>query len=451
MAGTFYPNNYKYLRSMVLRCLRDARGAAMGHPEALIAPHAGYVYSGPIAGSAYAAVAASRGSFSRVVILGPAHRVAFDGLALPSVDGLRTPLGVVRVDGAARDRLAALPFVQVDDRPHAREHALEVQLPFIQEVLGEVPVLPIVVGRASATEVARALDAVWEPRTLVVVSSDLSHYLSQAEARRVDDATCEAIEALAPERIGVEDACGRVPIAALLTLAKARGLVAHRLDVRTSGDTAGGDDAVVGYAAFAFVRPPSHEVPPSREQVENDELLLELARLSVAHAVAHGRALRLSLGRLPPALRALGASFVTLRHHADGELRGCLGTLDPTRPIALDVVENAAAAAIHDPRFSPVTSREVPDLDVSLSVIGRREALDVGGEAELLARLRPGVDGLVIEDGSRRAVFLPVVWRQLPDPHSFLDALRHKAGMPRGHWSDATRAWRFSVRELSKS
>lgn len=436
---------------MVLQCLCDARGPTIGRPEALIAPHAGYVYSGPIAGSAYAAVAASRGTFSRVVILGPAHRVAFDGLALPSVDGLRTPLGVVRVDVAARDRLAALPFVHVDDHPHAREHAIEVQLPFVQEVLGEVLVLPVVVGRATASEVARALDAVWEPRTLVVVSSDLSHYLPQAEARRVDEATCEAIEALAPERIGAQDACGRVPIAGLLSLAKARGLVAHRLDARTSGDTAGSGDAVVGYAAFAFVPPPSHEVPLSSEQVENDELLLELARLSVAHAAEHGRALRLSFEQLAPALRALGASFVTLRRHADGQLRGCLGSLDPTRPLALDVVENAAAAAIHDPRFPPVTSREVPSLDVSISVIGPREALDVGGEAELLARLRPGVDGLMIEDGSRRAVFLPVVWRQLPDPQRFLDALRHKAGLPRGYWSGATRAWRFSVRELGKS
>ncbi|MCA9614079.1 MAG: AmmeMemoRadiSam system protein B [Myxococcales bacterium] len=450
VAGVFYPSDPLELRATVRRYLDEARGEAPSTPVALIAPHAGYVYSGPIAGSAYASVAALRGKIARVVLLGPAHRVAFAGLAIPDVDALRTPLGLVRLDGAARDRVRTLPFVLVDDRPHAHEHALEVQLPFVQEVLGDVPVLPIVVGRATPEQVAQVLEMLWDPSTLVIVSSDLSHYLPKNDAHRLDGQTRDAIEALAPERFEDNSACGRLPIAGLLALAKRRGLGVTTLDLRTSGDTAGTGEEVVGYGAFALTRQASREVRLPDPQEEDDELLLELARLSVAHAATHGRALPVTMDRLPPSLRAPGASFVTLRVHANHALRGCLGTLEASRPLALDVVENAAAAALRDPRFAPVGPDEVSGLDVSISVLGPATPIDVDSEAALLRVLRPGVDGLVLQDGARRGVFLPAVWRELPDAREFLAALRRKAGLPPGHWSPTTRVERFEVRELGK-
>jgi AmmeMemoRadiSam system protein B/AmmeMemoRadiSam system protein A len=469
VAGLFYPSDPAQLRAAIRGYLDDARGHAPSAPVALIAPHAGYVYSGPIAGSAYASLAALRGHLDRVVLLGPAHRVLLQSLAIPSVDALRTPLGLVRIDTAAREQLARLPFVTIDDVPHRREHALEVQLPFVQEVLGDVPVLPIVVGHVQPHDVARALEAIWDERTLVIVSSDLSHYLPRRIAERTDAETRDAIEALAPERFEPNSACGRLPIAGLLELAKKRGLEVTTLDLRTSGDTAGTGDEVVGYGAFALTRKRArahqdgpHERDPkahdsdasSHAQQAHDAQLLELARRSLAHAAEHGRAPTLALDALPAALRAPGASFVTLRRRRDHALRGCIGTLEARRPLALDVVENATSAALNDPRFPPVSPDEVAGLDVSISVLAPPVPLDVTSEAELLRIVRPGVDGLVIEDElggrPRRGVFLPAVWREVPEPRAFLDALRHKAGLPPGHWSPTMRVERFTVHEIGK-
>lgn len=465
VAGLFYPSNAAQLRAAIRGYLDDARGRAPSVPVALIAPHAGYAYSGPIAGSAYASIAALRGHLDRVVILGPAHRLLLRNLAIPSFDAFRTPLGLVRIDIEARARLEQLPFVAIDDAPHRGEHGLEVQLPFVQEVLGDVPVLPIVVGHVRPEDVARVLDAVWDPRTLVIVSSDLSHYLPRGVAERADAATRDAIEALSPESFHEQSACGRVPIAGLLELAKRRGLEVTTLDLRTSGDTAGTGNEVVGYGAFAFTPEQSKETlgrsglharRGSRRPAEedDDERLLELARASLSHAAEHGRALPFSLEGVSPSLRAPGASFVTLRRREDHTLRGCIGTLSARRPLVLDVIENAAAAALHDPRFPPVKSEEVEGLGVSISVLTPPTPLEVRSEAELLRIIRPGVDGLVIEDvidgEARRGVFLPAVWRDLPNPHELLEALRRKAGMPPGHWSPTMHVERFTVHEIGK-
>ena len=222
-------------------------------PKALIAPHAGYVYSGPTAGVAYARIAPARERIERVVLLGPAHRVPVAGLAAPDASAFATPLGEVPLDGAALERLLELPQVDVLDAAHAFEHSLEVHLPFLQTVLGSFSLVPLVVGDARPEEVAQVLESLWNgPETLIVVSSDLSHYQDYATAQRMDAATARAIETLQPEDIRYEDACGRVPIQGLLLAARRRGLRARTLDVRNSGDTAGPRDAVVGYGAWAF-------------------------------------------------------------------------------------------------------------------------------------------------------------------------------------------------------
>lgn len=449
VAGLFYPEDPFELRALVRGCLEAGRGHAPDVPRAIVAPHAGYVYSGPVAGSAYASILPLRGRISRVVLLGPSHRVAFRGLAVPSVDRFRTPLGLMRVDTAACATLVAKGLAVVDDEPHRREHSLEVQLPFLQEVLGDVALVPIVVGFAQAVEVERAIETLWDAETLVVVSSDLSHYHGQRAAERIDARTRDAIERLAPEQLEDESACGRLPIAGLLRLAKRRGLEVTTLDLRTSGDTAGPRDEVVGYGAFALTPTKRVETRGTLSDAEG-ATLLDLARRSVAHAARTGEPLPIDLSRLPPALTHLGASFVTLHRQRDEALRGCIGTIEARRPLALDVAENAAAAALRDTRFAPVDPDEVEGLDVSVSILEPTERLAVASEAELLRVLRPRVDGLVLTDGRYRGVFLPAVWEDLPDPQEFVDALRRKAGMPRGHWSPTLVVERFGVRELGK-
>jgi AmmeMemoRadiSam system protein A/AmmeMemoRadiSam system protein B len=388
----------------------------------------------------------------RVVLLGPAHRVALRGLALPESEAFATPLGDVPVDPRARAPLAGLPQIVCSDEAHALEHSLEVQLPFLQAVLGEFSLVPLVVGDASAEEVAQVLERLWSgDETLLVISSDLSHYLDYETARRLDAESCRAIEQLRPDGLGRDSACGRVPVRGLLLAARRFGLAPRTLDLRSSGDTAGDRRSVVGYGAWAFA-----PAGASRESErgaadpasdDDDARLLEIARASIAHGLTHGASLPVEIAALPPALRATGAAFVTLRAPG-GALRGCIGSLEARRPLALDVAENAFRAAFHDPRFSPVRGDELAALDLHLSILSTPESMKVHSEADLLAQLRPGVDGLILDDGPHRATFLPDVWSELPTPREFVRHLKRKAGMRDGHWSPALRAQRYTARSV---
>ncbi len=250
VAGLFYPDDPRELR-VILADYLAAASVAGGVPKAIIVPHAGYVYSGPIAASAYARLKPARGAITRVLLLGPAHRVGFRGLALPSADYFVTPLGRIAVDREAVSKISALPQVQVKDVAHAQEHSLEVHLPFLQEVLGDFQLVPLVVGDAEAEEVGEVLELLWGgPETLIVISSDLSHYHDYRTAQKLDRATSQAIEQLRPQDIDYDSACGRNPVNGLLHVARQRGLKIKTIDLRNSGDTAGSHDRVVGYGAY---------------------------------------------------------------------------------------------------------------------------------------------------------------------------------------------------------
>jgi AmmeMemoRadiSam system protein B len=251
VANSFYPGDADTLNRGIAALLAQTAGSLVT-PKALIVPHAGYVYSGPIAASAYAALEKSASVVRRVVLFGPAHRLWVPGLAVSSAGWFETPLGRVPVDRAAIDAVLHLPQVEINDNAHAEEHSLEVQLPFLQTVLQDFAIAPFVVGGASAAEVAEIMDTLWGgPETLIVVSSDLSHYLPYAEARRIDRATADSIVERRPLSRH-ERACGATPINGLLEVAARRDLVATLLDLRNSGDTAGDQARVVGYGAFAF-------------------------------------------------------------------------------------------------------------------------------------------------------------------------------------------------------
>ena len=250
VAGTFYPRDAKVLADTVAGLLVGARGAQNGRIRAVIAPHAGYIYSGPVAAEAFAGLKALESRVERLVLIGPAHFVRFRGIAAPTVEAFRTPLGEVSLDRGAIGEIADLPQLVVDDEPHAPEHALEVELPFLQAVLGAVPIVPLVVGSARAEEVAEGLERLWDEKTLIVVSSDLSHYHDYETAQRLDAATAEAIERCDEGAIGLDDACGSLALRGMLIEAKCRGLAIERLDLRNSGDTAGDRNRVVGYGAW---------------------------------------------------------------------------------------------------------------------------------------------------------------------------------------------------------
>lgn len=259
VAGMFYPGDSRELAHDLAKMLGTAAHDAPERavPKAIIAPHAGYIYSGPVAASVYALLAPARRRITRVVLLGPTHRVSVRGLALPGCRAFATPIGTVEIDKAALDTLRSLPQVVVSAEAHALEHSLEVHVPFLQTVIEQFTLVPLAVGQASAQEVAAVLDALWGgAETLIVVSSDLSHYLPYNDAQAVDRATAKAILGLATD-ISHEQACGATPVTGLTHLARRRGLKPELIDLRNSGDTAGDRNRVVGYGSFAFYEQPA--------------------------------------------------------------------------------------------------------------------------------------------------------------------------------------------------
>jgi len=252
VAGSFYPANPEQLHLMLDRFLNDASTAAQA-PKAIIVPHAGYIYSGPIAASAYARLKKAHDKITRVVLIGPSHRVAFRGLAVSRANTFTTPLGSVPVDLAAVQSIARLPFVEYLEQAHTYEHSLEVHLPFLQEMLDSFEIVPIVAGEASPEQVSQVLDALWGgDETLIVISSDLSHYHDYATAQQMDKSTSRAIEQLQYEQLASESACGKVPVSGLLNLARKKSLSVTTIDLRNSGDTAGDKANVVGYGAYVI-------------------------------------------------------------------------------------------------------------------------------------------------------------------------------------------------------
>lgn len=450
VAGMFYPSNATELEQTLTDLLAHPEGVTLTRPpKALIVPHAGYVYSGPIAASAYAQLASLRGRIRRVVLLGPAHYAFVRGLALPEAELFRTPLGEVPLDLKGMRHLESMPQVVRSADAHHKEHSLEVQLPFLQHVLGTFELLPLAVGAASAEEVADVLDAAWGgDETLIVISSDLSHFLPDKLARQMDQATVAEIVALNPH-IESERACGATPINGLLLAAQRHGLRAVTLDVRNSSQTAGDPDRVVGYAAFAFeasapARAPNEghgatEVRAEAFDASRGAVLLKLARAAIA------KRLNQPVPAVPEPewLAEPGATFVTLT--IDGELRGCIGTLEPHRSLGDDVRENAVSAAFRDPRFDPLRAAELPEIRVEVSLLSAAEPIVAADEAAALAALRPHTDGVVLEYKQYRGLFLPQVWEQLPEPTKFLAHLKRKAGLPMNFWSPAVRLFRFTV------
>lgn len=446
VAGMFYPADPSELRDVLAACLAEPadEGVAVDEradepgPKAVIAPHAGYRYSGPTAGTAYRALAARRHEIERVVVIGPAHRVRLSGVGISSARAWATPLGQVEVDVATVNDLSELPGVVVADDAHAPEHSVEVHLPFVQEVFGPIPVVPLVVGGTDAAGVARVLDTLWGgPETAIVVSSDLSHYLDDASARRRDRRTCHAIVESRPADIGPHDACGYLPIGGLLTAALPRGLGPRALEVTTSAATSGDAARVVGYGSFALLPPP---------EVGDDDArwLAGLAARAIDHELRTGRPFPLSDAglRIPDPVRCPGTSFVTLERGE--ELLGCIGSLDVRRALWRDVAGNARGAAFEDPRFTPLSPADRAGVSVEVSVLSPLRPLPAGSEEEVAAALAPGVDGLVLAAGNQRGTFLPDVWEKIPEPAAFVKELTRKAGWPTT-WPKTAQAWRYTT------
>lgn len=455
VAGLFYPKDPAELSRVIDACLAAAKvGSRDGELKALICPHAGYPYSGPVAAFAYKLLAGR--SYDTVIVMGPSHYAAIHAVAVPDAEIYRTPLGDVPIADMAK-KLASLrpfaldPFCLVqrpdwwpqasrsapdEDKADTWEHSVEVQVPFLQRTLKSFKLVPVVFGEVAPLAAAQALLQVIDDRTLIVASSDLSHYDTYANAQKRDRRCIEAICRLDPDAVGDEDACGHAPIRTLLYVAKQRGWQARLLDYRNSGDTTGDKSrGVVGYAAIAFYAPAAGPIaaPAAAQFTAADRrFLLGLARRTVREVTATGQLPELPAATLGPQFTAAKGCFVTLTKNRD--LRGCIGYILPQGPLYQAVIENARNAALRDPRFPSVTPPEVDQLEIEISVLTAPLPLFFSSTEELLRQLHPGVDGVVLRIGGRSATYLPQVWEQLPDKVDFLNHLAEKAGCEPTAW-----------------
>ncbi len=445
-AGSFYPADPKALTAMMDSLLAQAEPPVIhGSIMAVIAPHAGYPYSGPVAAYTYAALQGRH--YARVVVIAPSHFEAFDFTSVYDGDGYVTPLGAVRVDKAFAQKVVSLDrSIRLSGRGHlptrqGTEHALEVQLPWLQHVLGDFALVPIIMGDQSY-ESSRALGValaklIHDGDTLIVASSDLSHYHPYNDAVKLDHKTLHALEewdyfSMSQNfQAGVWEACGGAPIVAAMIAAERMGAnEARLLHYANSGDTSGDRSRVVGYGAAALVKTADRhqtEQPFSLSSAEKKQLL-SIARTSVEYAVRQREP-------WPPpavtgdALNQERGAFVTIRE--SGELRGCVGYTSAANPLYITVRDTATLAALRDTRFQPISASELPRLDYEVSVLSPlRRVTD-------LRQIRIGEHGLLMKDGRFQGLLLPQVpvearW----DRTRFLEETCMKAGMRPKCWTD---------------
>ena len=450
VAGLFYAAEARQLDEEVKHYLNLPAGVGSRQPRILIVPHAGYYYSAQTAAKAYIKLEQYADKIHTVILVGPSHHVAFRGAALSESDSFTTPLGKIKINKKITEELAAKDGFVYNDRAHAREHSLEVQLPFLQKVLKKFTIVPVVYGDIEPGVLSAALRPYLDERgILIVFSADLSHYYEASQAEVMDKNTAALVAESRPE---VEDhmSCGAIGINSAVLLAKSLNLQPQLLDLTHSGNISGDMASVVGYASWLFSGRPIEQEAVNLENFARryGEQLMEIARRSLKSAVKEHKQLKISRQDYEDILFDKGASFVTLTR--GGHLRGCIGTLIPQEGIAMNVAANAYRAAMEDSRFKPVTAGELKDIEISVSLLTDFERISFTDEEDLRRQVIPGVDGLVLRDGDRQGVFLPVVWQEIPDKEEFIDSLKLKAGLSPNYWSDKIKVYRFRTVEIKQ-
>ena len=448
-AGMFYPENAEELTNLINsykeECGFDYKS------KAVIVPHAGFVYSGHAAMSAFQHLEASENIF----IIAPSHHENFSNIALPEYTYFDTPLGSIEVNNRLiKDIAEKFPCI-IANEIFDNEHSVEVQLPFLQNIfhpqkqsaadfvknlkkLGKkIRIIPVLVGKCDYRLISDLIETYWENSSFVI-SSDLSHYYTQNQCRQIDTYTATIIETGKLECFEPEQACGLIGIKGLVDFANRHGYTMIRTEMYNSGDVSDEKERVVGYGSwFAY------------EGAKNDfiekyysKYILDVARKSIVDGINGEEYIPRSI---PTVLTQYGASFVTLK--INGQLRGCIGSIFPTKPLILDIIDNSKNAAFQDPRFLPLTIDELESLDVSVSVLSSIERINFKDERDLLSKIYPY--GIIIAEREKRAVYLPVVWEQLPDREIFLNSLKEKAGLPPRYFSRTFEAYKFTALSIS--
>jgi AmmeMemoRadiSam system protein B/AmmeMemoRadiSam system protein A len=441
-SGRFYPQNPTDLISLINNLTEHADQTPFTVPSdatlrGIILPHAGYIYSGFT--TAHSAGILKNTDFNKIIIIGPDHRVGFSNCAISDVDAYETPLGKVTLHPDClylkqNHKKIFQTVIQSDEL----EHSIEVQIPFLQCFLKKFQIVPIVMGPGDILNYAEAIAEILDPETLIVVSSDLSHYLPYQQAVETDRETIDRILALDSEALSKTNnrACGIIPIQVLSQLAMRNHWVPYLLHYSNSGDRAGSKDRVVGYAAIAYFDTSGTNKHKGKNQMNKKQgkTLLQLARKTIADRLNIPAQVLIddNSDLSDKAFDEHRGTFVTLT--INNRLRGCIGNLSAEKSIIEGIRDNAVNAAFHDPRFPPLSKSEFNKVDIEISLLSEPKKLEYQNSDDLLEKLRPNIDGVIIRKGSYSSTFLPQVWDQLPDKQSFLEHLCQKAGLPSDEW-----------------
>ncbi len=445
LAGSFYPEGSKLLREQVAGYVVGAEQKAVGETQAVLVPHAGIQYSGPVAGFGYKAIA--DGDYKRAIILGPAHNVLFDGVAVSSYEAWRTPLGEVTLADANQELPESEVFVE-NDNAFVAENSIEVQIPFLQQLWPEIEIIPLAVGQMTEETRALAADRINElldDETILIISSDLSHYLTAEECVEIDEETLELIIEGEQEDMLEIDACGREPILIANLIANEREWTRTLLAYQHTGDVTGDDSRVIGYPAvgYSVVSEDTEGSDPASGGItsQQENYLLDLARTTIEQYINEGTVYEPEVPE-DEFLTAVTGAFVTL--NIEEELRGCIGHTVAQEALYLAVRDNAIAAATQDARFDAVTAEELNEIDIEVSVL-------TAPETTSLYSINPGTDGVILTVNSNSATFLPQVWEDMATAVEFMEALSVKVGLNADAWLESNTTFeRYQVTAFSE-
>lgn len=432
VAGTFYSGDKNVLEAQINEFKKESINTYKMPTRAVIVPHAGLIYSGRLA---YEGISQLDKNIKNIFIFAPAHRVAIEGLGTTSYDAWKTPLGEIEINKTIVKELLDKFGLKVTDEALAPEHAIEVELPFVQTEFKNVKIIPILMGKVEPEKVYEIISHYYtNPENGFIISSDLSHYLPDETAMRVDAFTAQHIENCISDDFTHELACGATGILGLMKFAGGNNYSLIRIDMTNSGAVTADKERVVGYGSWFLYEGERNEFIKKNYS----EFILNLCRDAIKN-----RNESFSNVPYPQVFSEFGAVFVTLEK--GGNLRGCIGSIIPQRALIRDIITNARNAAYSDPRFNPVDKSEIKDLSIAVSLLSIPKPMTFKDEEDLLSQIRQNVDGIIIRDGNYQAVYLPSVWEQIPDKQMFLNSLKVKAGMKPDHFSKTFEAYRFET------
>lgn len=442
VAGMFYSASKEELLSQLKTFKENNKKDYTIETKAIIVPHAGYYYSGQLASEGYQYL---NKQVKNIFIIAPAHQVAVNDVAIADYDKWETPLGEISTNKAIIDEIKKTFDCEYFNEAFEKEHAIEVQIPFIQYYLDDVRIVPILISGDNYKILKQIIDYFWkDEENAFVISSDLSHFHSYVDAKAIDNLTAEMIETQNIEKFHNQQACGAKGICAITRFALEKEFSLIRIGMLNSGDITGEKNKVVGYGSwFLYENSKNYFI---KEYFS--DLSLQICKDSIDYALNNNKKIDIKkFDNIPSVFDEFGACFVTLEK--EGRLRGCIGSIIAHRPLIQDLVENAYSASFKDSRFHPLQLSELDKLTISISLLSYPEKMEFEDEPELLDEMRPFVDGIIIRDGQKQAVYLPSVWEQLPDKTEFLRSLRLKAGMPSDYWSAHFEAYKFTVEYIT--